>query len=77
MEWLQTMPKHARAGVDADDTVSVSWVAKRFKVSVMTVCRYREQGLLEGFQFVPRGWWRITRRSVIEFERKLTERASS
>lgn len=69
--------KRASAGTGADDTVSISWVANRFKVSVMTVIRYREQGLLEGFQFVPRGWWRITKASVIEFEKRVAAQRSN
>lgn len=68
---MEAKTRTARAGVGADDTVSVSWVANRLKVSTVTVLRYREQGLLEGFQFVPRGWWRITKASVIVFEKRI------
>jgi predicted site-specific integrase-resolvase len=54
-----------------EETVSVQWTAKQLGVSDMTVLRYREEGLLQGYQMKDRGWWRIIRSSVVEYEQKL------
>ena len=53
------------------DTVSVQWTAKRLGVSEVTVLRYREEGKLKGYQMSKRGWWRLLKSSVLEFEARL------
>lgn len=50
--------------------MSIAWTAQRLGVSAVTVMRYREQGLIRGYQFVKGGWWRIEKDSVIAFETK-------
>jgi excisionase family DNA binding protein len=51
------------------ETVSTQWTAKHLRVSEMTVLRYIEEGLIRAYQLKPRGWWRISKSSVLEFER--------
>jgi predicted site-specific integrase-resolvase len=54
-----------------EETVSVQWAAEHLRVSAMTVLRYREEGLIRGYQMKARGWWRLIKSSVIEYEQKL------
>lgn len=53
------------------ETVSISWAAKYLNVSTVTIMRYREQGMLRGYQFMKGGWWRIVRSSIEELQAKL------
>lgn len=39
--------------------ISVSTAAKMLQLSQMTVRRYLEEGILEGYQMAERGWWRV------------------
>lgn len=54
-----------------EETVSVAWTAKHLGVSEVTVLRYREKGLLRGYQLAGRGWWHILLDSVREFEARV------
>lgn len=54
-----------------EETVSVQWAAQYLRVSVMTVLRYREEGLIKGYQMKARGWWRLMKASVLDYEQRL------
>lgn len=57
-----------------EETVSVQWAAEHLRVSPMTVLRYREEGLIKGYQMKERGWWRLIKSSVVEYEQRLRAR---
>ncbi len=58
------------------ETVSVPWAAKYLRVSTVTVMRYREQGLIRGYQMARGGWWRLMKISVMEYEASLARQIS-
>jgi excisionase family DNA binding protein len=53
----------------------VQWAADYLGCSVMTVLRYRERGLIEGYQMCERGWWRLFKDSIMKYEAQLRARA--
>jgi excisionase family DNA binding protein len=55
---------------DREETVTVKWAADRLKVSEMTVLRYIEEGLFRAYQMKARGWWRIVKSSLLQYEQK-------
>ncbi len=54
-----------------EETISVQQAALYLHVSPMTVLRYREEGLIRGYQMHERGWWRLIKSSVMEYEESL------
>jgi excisionase family DNA binding protein len=52
-------------------TVSVSWIANRWRVSATTVLRFIEAGTLKAYRLTKRGWWRVSLQSVLEYEEKI------
>lgn len=67
------MPKTDNKAVPLfkEETVSVKWAAKYLGCSVMTVLRYLEAGFIHGYQMSERGWWRIVKSSILEYEARL------
>jgi len=59
-----------------DETISVAQAARHLRVAAGTVLRYRESGLLRGCQVTPRGWWRISKESVLQLEARLQRQMS-
>jgi hypothetical protein len=55
----------------AQKTVSVSWVAKRWKVSRETVLRRLQCGDIRGYRISFKGWWRVFEESVLAHEAKM------
>jgi excisionase family DNA binding protein len=53
-------------------TVSVQYVARRLRVSDVTVLNLIEAGELRAYQLRSRGWWHILESSLAEYEKKLT-----
>ncbi|HET9365476.1 MAG TPA: hypothetical protein VFP71_10765 [Candidatus Angelobacter sp.] len=53
------------------DTVSVSWIMKRWNVSKHTIFRLLQSGSLRGYRITTFGWWRVLKNSVLEYENKL------
>ncbi|HKW74845.1 MAG TPA: helix-turn-helix domain-containing protein [Terriglobales bacterium] len=53
------------------DVVSVQWTARRLGVSEVTVLRYIEEGRIGAYQVCKRGWWKVSKRSVLAFEQNL------
>jgi hypothetical protein len=43
---------------------------------VMTVLRYVEAGFIQGYQMCDRGWWRLLKASIFEYESKLRGKVS-
>jgi excisionase family DNA binding protein len=54
-----------------EEHVTPQWAAEYLGCSVMTVLRYVEEGLIEGYQMCERGWWRLLKASIMEYEKKL------
>lgn len=52
-------------------TVSVSWVAKRWKTGRDTISRLLHSGALRGYRITLNGWWRVIETSVFEYEKKV------
>jgi hypothetical protein len=53
------------------ETVGASWVAKRWKVCVNSVKSLIYAGDLKGYRMTTRGWWRVSKQSVLNYEEKL------
>ena len=53
------------------ETVSVSWVMNRLKVSRVTVLQFCNDGTLKAYRLKKKGWWRVLRSSVNDFERNI------
>ena len=58
----------------SEDTVSVRWAAEHLGVSEKTIRRYCEEGVLEGYQFLSRGWWRVLKSSIYACEQTIRTR---
>jgi hypothetical protein len=56
--------------------VSVTWVAKRWRVSRETVLRCLQSGELDGYRISNMGWWRVFEDSVLKYESKMSVPAS-
>ena len=54
-----------------EEHVSPQWAAEYLGCSVMTVLRYVEAGFIQGYQMCDRGWWRLLKASIFEYEKKL------
>ena len=52
-------------------TVSVSWVAKRWNKGRDMVVRLLESNALRGYRMTPNGWWNVIKSSVLDYEKKL------
>lgn len=65
------------SGNAREETVTVKWAADRLRVSEMTVLRYIEAGLFRAYQLKERGWWRIVKSSLLEYEKTVRERMGS
>ncbi|HEY7404082.1 MAG TPA: helix-turn-helix domain-containing protein [Candidatus Angelobacter sp.] len=59
------------ADILAEDTVSVAWVARRWKIDRGTVNRYIQSGYLKAYRLNEKGWWRILKSSVVEIEKRV------
>jgi excisionase family DNA binding protein len=59
-----------------EETVSVRWAAEYLGVCTVTVLRYREEGRIQGYQMGDRGWWRLLKSSILEYESKLRSKFS-
>ncbi|HKV94909.1 MAG TPA: helix-turn-helix domain-containing protein [Candidatus Angelobacter sp.] len=71
----QPMSHPGQLSLFQEETVTVTWAAQYLGVSVMTVLRYRESGLIHGYQMSERGWWRILKESILEYEKNLRSQA--
>jgi hypothetical protein len=43
----------------------------------MTVLRYVEAGFIQGYQMCDRGWWRLLKASIFEYEKNLRGKIST
>ena len=59
-----------------EEHVTPKWAAEYLRCSVMTVLRYVEEGRIKGYQMCDRGWWRILKASLVEYENKLRDKMS-
>jgi excisionase family DNA binding protein len=70
-------PSHSRQlSLFQEETVSVQWAAEYLGCSVMTVLRYVEAGFIQGYQMCDRGWWRLLKASIFEYEKTLRSKVS-
>lgn len=51
----------------------MSVAAKRLGVGRDAVIRYIEAGILRGFRMQDRGWWKVSKASIEEVERRIQE----
>jgi excisionase family DNA binding protein len=75
MQRRTSPPNPRQLSLFQEETVSVQWAAEYLGVSVMTVLRYREQGLIKGYQMCERGWWRLFKDSIMKYEASLRAKA--
>jgi uncharacterized membrane protein len=57
-------------------TVSVSWIAKRWNRARDIVIVLLESGQLKGYRMTEKGWWNVLLDSVIEYEKKLMDQCT-
>jgi excisionase family DNA binding protein len=60
-----------------NSTIKTVDVAQAFKVSRQTVLRMISDGRLKAYQEASRGWYRITRRSLLKLQRDIIARTKT
>lgn len=58
-----------------EQTMSPAQAAEYLRISRDTVVRMLEEGILRGYRHRPQGWWKVSRNSVLEHERRLAEQS--
>jgi excisionase family DNA binding protein len=58
-----------------EPTMRPAQAAEYLGISRDTVIRMVEEGILRGYRHRPGGWWKVSKASVLEHERKLSEQA--
>jgi excisionase family DNA binding protein len=69
-------PNSRQLSLFQEETVSVQWAAEYLGCSVMTVLRYVEAGFIQGYQMCDRGWWRLLKASIFDYEKTLRSKVS-
>jgi hypothetical protein len=51
--------------------ISVPRAARMLNTSSDTIWRMLEEGLIEGYRVHPKGWWKVSYQSVVEYRAKI------